>query len=161
MDIAAKLSVLPGARPLPGFLDAWEWSPAPGFVLLAALSSDRRYVFRLNTKDSYDAGMCHAVLEFVREREDEVIGRPQPLIAVCAGEVGGEVREAPRCGDHLVRGLDGGGGHLVHLRRCRPGAQPEGRLRHLLAGVAARGNIYSFIDSLVALQGRGLIRALA
>ncbi|MFI1764335.1 hypothetical protein ACH41H_20115 [Streptomyces sp. NPDC020800] len=82
MDIAAKLSVLPNAKPLPGVARAWEWSPAPGFVLLAALSSDGRHAFRLNTKDSYDAEMCRAVLEFAREREDEVIGRPEPLIAL-------------------------------------------------------------------------------
>lgn len=82
MDTAAKLSGLPDARPIPGFSDAWEWSPAPGFVLLAALSSDRRHAFRLNTKDSYDTEMCRAVLEFVREREEEVIGRPEPLIAL-------------------------------------------------------------------------------
>ncbi|MFJ8363583.1 hypothetical protein [Streptomyces sp. NPDC093984] len=82
MDIAAKLSALPNARPLLGVWDAWERSPAPEFVLLAALSSDRRYAFRLNTKDSYDAELCRAVLEFVREREGEVIGRPEPLITL-------------------------------------------------------------------------------
>ncbi|MEV4442642.1 hypothetical protein AB0K09_27245 [Streptomyces sp. NPDC049577] len=82
MDIAAKLSALPNVEPLSGVSDAWKWSPAPGFVLLAALSADRRHVFRLNAKDSYDAELCRAVLEFVREREDEAIGRPEPLIAL-------------------------------------------------------------------------------
>ncbi|MEX2980311.1 hypothetical protein [Streptomyces sp. C36] len=82
MDIVTKLSALPNAGPLSGVSDAWQWSPAPGFVLLAALSSDRRHVFRLNTKDSYDAKLCRAVLQFVREREDEVVGRPESLIAL-------------------------------------------------------------------------------
>ncbi|NVK79456.1 hypothetical protein [Streptomyces morookaense] len=39
-------------------------------------------MFRLNTKDSYDAELCCAVLEFVRNREDEIIGRPAPLTAL-------------------------------------------------------------------------------
>ncbi|MFF4403733.1 hypothetical protein ACFY2W_33540 [Streptomyces sp. NPDC001262] len=82
MDIAAKLSALPNAEPLSGISGAWEWSPAPGFMLLAALSSDRQHVFRLNTKDSHDAELCRAVLEFVRDREAEVIGRSAPLIAL-------------------------------------------------------------------------------
>lgn len=51
MDIAAKLSALPGAEPLPGVPDAWKWSPAPGFVLLAAMSSDGRHVFRMSSKE--------------------------------------------------------------------------------------------------------------
>ncbi|MFF0386970.1 hypothetical protein [Streptomyces sp. NPDC004286] len=82
MDISAKLSALPGAKPLSGMPDAWEWSPAPGFVLLAALTSDRRHVFRLNTKDSYDAELCKSVLEFAREREVEAVARPEPLIGL-------------------------------------------------------------------------------
>lgn len=82
MDIAEKLSALPNARPLPGIPDAWEWSPGPAFVLLAALSPDHRHVFRLNTKKSYDAELCGAVIEFARERGDEVIGREEPLIAL-------------------------------------------------------------------------------
>ncbi|RLU79949.1 hypothetical protein CTZ27_35970 [Streptomyces griseocarneus] len=82
MDVAGKLSALPGAQSLPGVSNAWKWSPAPGFTLLAALSMDHRHVFRLNTKDSYDAELCCAVLGFVRDREDEVVGRPEPLIAL-------------------------------------------------------------------------------
>ncbi|MFD5755804.1 hypothetical protein ACFWIZ_11330 [Streptomyces sp. NPDC127044] len=80
--LAAKLSALPGAEPLPGVPDAWKRSPAPGFVLLAAMSSDGRHVFRMSSKDSYDAELCRAVLAFAREREAEVIDRPEPLIAL-------------------------------------------------------------------------------
>lgn len=88
-DISAKLSALPGARPLPGLVDAWEWSPAPGFTLLAVLSSDRQHVFRLNTKDSYDRDLCRAILKFVLVREAEVIVRPEPLLALPGFSWGG------------------------------------------------------------------------
>lgn len=82
IDLAARLSSLPNARPLSSLPFAWEWSPAPGFVLLAALSTNQQWAYRLNTKDSYDEELCLRILEFVRENEAEVIDRPEPLIAI-------------------------------------------------------------------------------
>ncbi|MFI5533961.1 hypothetical protein ACIA8O_36030 [Kitasatospora sp. NPDC051853] len=82
IDIVSKLSALPKARPFPGIPGTWEWSPSPVFRLMAMVGSDGRHVFRLNTKDSYDADLCRAVLEFVRERESEAIERAEPLIAL-------------------------------------------------------------------------------
>ncbi|WP_146259146.1 hypothetical protein [Streptomyces tateyamensis] len=89
IDIVAEISRLPNVRPLVGMEDAWEWSPAPGFVLLIALSSDRQHAFRLNTKHSYDLGLCRSILEFVRLHEDEVVGRLEPLLALPGFSWGG------------------------------------------------------------------------
>ncbi|MFG2825163.1 hypothetical protein ACGFX4_37775 [Kitasatospora sp. NPDC048365] len=46
------------------------------------VSLDRKYAFRLNTMDSYDAGLCRAVLRFVREREPDFVGDSRPLASV-------------------------------------------------------------------------------
>ena len=81
-DLSAKLSGLPNARPLPGVANAWEWSPAPRFLMLAALSSDRQYVFRLGTRDSHAPDLCREFLDFALTHEVEFIARPEPLIAV-------------------------------------------------------------------------------
>ncbi|WP_327430810.1 hypothetical protein [Streptomyces sp. NBC_01236] len=62
MDPAVVVSGFPGIEEFPGIADAWHWSPAPGLDFAAVLSEDRRHLFQVNARDSYDEALVRALL---------------------------------------------------------------------------------------------------
>ncbi|MFF0207389.1 hypothetical protein ACF1FY_01405 [Streptomyces althioticus] len=75
MDVRAEVTRFAGASPLPGLVDAWHWSPAPGIDFAGALSRDGERLLQLSGRDSYDAELATRTLAFAREHEDEIFAR--------------------------------------------------------------------------------------
>ncbi|MDH6132204.1 hypothetical protein P3T37_001589 [Kitasatospora sp. MAA4] len=82
MDLIATLSGLPGAAPFPGLPEAWHWSPTPRFHFVAALAADGKHAFQVTTNGPYDAELVAGLLAYARDRTDQVLGDPRPLIAL-------------------------------------------------------------------------------
>lgn len=73
MDPAAVVSSFAGVEEFEGIPDAWHWSPVPGLDFVAALSTDRRHLFQVNVRDSYDASLIRAILAAARDHEAQIL----------------------------------------------------------------------------------------
>ncbi|MER5384766.1 hypothetical protein ABT040_31645 [Streptomyces sp. NPDC002688] len=73
MDPAAIVSGFPGVQEFPEVSNAWHWSPVPGLDFAAVLSEDRRHLFQVNARDSYDEGLVRSLLLAARERESLIL----------------------------------------------------------------------------------------
>ncbi|MEV8036605.1 hypothetical protein [Streptomyces sp. NPDC086182] len=82
MDPAVIVSGFPGVEEFPGLSDAWHWSPAPGLDFAAALSEDRRLLFQVNARDSYEEGLVGSLLVAARASEFQIASEDAFLVAV-------------------------------------------------------------------------------
>ncbi|GAA5003402.1 hypothetical protein GCM10023335_19170 [Streptomyces siamensis] len=82
MDPAAVVSGFPGVEDFSGISDAWHWSPVPGLDFAAALSGDRRHLFQVNARDSYDEGLVRALLVAARENGSRLLSGDAPLTTI-------------------------------------------------------------------------------
>ncbi|WP_151479664.1 hypothetical protein [Streptomyces albicerus] len=76
------MSGFAGVEALESVPDAWHWSPIPGLDFAAALSRDRRHLFQINARDSYDAPLVHAILAAARESDAQILSSDALLRAI-------------------------------------------------------------------------------
>jgi hypothetical protein len=82
MDPADVVSGFPGVEEFAGMSDAWHWSPVPGLDFAAALSEDRRHLFQVNARDSYDEGLVRALLAEARKNGTRLLSGDALLTAI-------------------------------------------------------------------------------
>lgn len=82
MDPAAIVSNFPGVEELSGVPEAWHWSPVPGLDFAAALGQDRRTLFQVNARDSYDEDLVSSLLVSARESGSQIAAAGAPLVAI-------------------------------------------------------------------------------
>ncbi|MCB5166546.1 hypothetical protein LG634_17090 [Streptomyces bambusae] len=82
VELERVVASIKGIERFPGMERAWRRSPLPIFVFSLALDADGDRIYQLNTRNSFDAGLVRAVLEFARERRVGLGEAPRPFDVV-------------------------------------------------------------------------------